>query len=94
MDIISRAAKETPYVHGLKLSHNEGHQNALWAGLQESVATSDAVVSIDADLQDDETTIIDMARLVNEGKDIVYGVRKSRKTDSGLSASQHRASTD
>lgn len=81
-DIISQAAKETPYVHGLKLSHNEGHQNALWAGLQESVATSDAVVSIDADLQDDETTIIDMARLVNEGKDIVYGVRKSRKTDS------------
>lgn len=81
-DIISQAAKETPYVHGLKLSHNEGHQNALWAGLQESAATSDAVVSIDADLQDDESTIIDMARLVNEGKDIVYGVRKSRKTDS------------
>lgn len=81
-DIICEAAKAKPYVHGLKLSHNEGHQNALWAGLQESAATSDAVVSIDADLQDDESTIIDMARLVNEGKDIVYGVRKSRKTDS------------
>lgn len=79
--IIEDAAKSTSYISGLKLSHNEGHQNALWAGMQESVATSDAIVSIDADLQDDETTIIDMARQVNEGKDIVYGVRKSRKTD-------------
>lgn len=80
-EIISKAAKESSYVHGLKLSHNEGHQNALWAGMQESVAKSDAIVSIDADLQDDETTIIDMARQVNDGADIVYGVRKSRKTD-------------
>lgn len=80
-EIISDAASKTPYVSGLKLSHNEGHQNALWAGMQESVATSDAIVSIDADLQDDEISIIEMARQVNEGKDIVYGVRKSRKTD-------------
>lgn len=80
-EIISNAAKERTYVHGLKLSHNEGHQNALWAGLQESVATSDAVVSIDADLQDDENTIVDMAKQVNSGCDIVYGVRKSRETD-------------
>lgn len=80
-EIISNAAKERTYVHGLKLSHNEGHQNALWAGLQESVAVSDAVVSIDADLQDDENTIIDMAKQVNSGCDIVYGVRKSRETD-------------
>lgn len=80
-EIISNAAKERTYVHGLKLSHNEGHQNALWAGLQESVATSDAVVSIDADLQDDENTIIDMAKQVNSSCDIVYGVRKSRETD-------------
>lgn len=81
-EIIKQASKEHSFVHGLKLSHNEGHQNALWAGLQESVVTSDAIVSIDADLQDDETTIIDMAKQVNDGKDIVYGVRKSRKTDS------------
>lgn len=80
-EIISNAAKERTYVHGLKLSHNEGHQNALWAGLQESVAISDAVVSIDADLQDDENTIVDMAKQVNSGCDIVYGVRKSRETD-------------
>lgn len=80
-EIISEAAKAHCYVSGIRLSHNEGHQGALWAGMQESVATSDAVASIDADLQDDETAMIDMARQINDGKDIVYGVRKKRKTD-------------
>lgn len=80
-EIISEAAKAYCYVSGIRLSHNEGHQGALWAGMQESVATSDAVASIDADLQDDETAMIDMARQINDGKDIVYGVRKKRETD-------------
>ena len=70
-EIISEAAKAHCYVSGIRLSHNEGHQGALWAGMQESVATSDAVASIDADLQDDETAMIDMARQINDGKDIV-----------------------
>ena len=39
------------------------------------------MVSIDADLQDDENVIVDMVRQLQEGKDIVYGVRKERKTD-------------
>lgn len=80
-EIISEAAKANCHVSGIRLSHNEGHQGALWAGMQESVATSDAVASIDADLQDDETAMIDMARQINDGKDIVYGVRKKRETD-------------
>lgn len=80
-ELINDAAKAHDYVNGIRLSHNEGHQSALWAGMQESVATSDAVASIDADLQDDETAIIDMARQINDGKDIVYGVRKKRDTD-------------
>lgn len=80
-EIISEAAKAHCYVSGIRLSHNEGHQGALWAGMQESVATSDAVASIDADLQDNETAMIDMARQINDGKDIVYGVRKKRETD-------------
>lgn len=80
-ELISEAAKTHDYVNGIRLSHNEGHQSALWAGMQESVATSDAVASIDADLQDDETAMIDMARQINDGKDIVYGVRKKRETD-------------
>ncbi len=80
-ELISEAAKTYDYVNGIRLSHNEGHQSALWAGMQESVATSDAVASIDADLQDDETAIVDMAKQINDGKDIVYGVRKKRETD-------------
>ena len=51
--MISDAAKEHGYVHGIKLSHNRGHQNALWAGMEAAVDHCDAMVSIDADLQDD-----------------------------------------
>ena len=79
--LIEQFAAEHDNVSGIKLSHNEGHQNALWAGMQESLGTCDAMVSIDADLQDDENAIIDMARQFSEGKDIVYGVRKERTTD-------------
>ena len=76
-ELIARAAKDDDTVCG----HNEGHQNALWAGMEQGVDTCDAMVSIDADLQDDENAIIDMAQQINEGKDIVYGVRKERRTD-------------
>ena len=47
--MISDAAKEHGYVHGIKLSHNRGHQNALWAGMEAAVDHCDAMVSIDAD---------------------------------------------
>lgn len=80
-ELITEAAKNNVGVCALKLSHNEGHQNALWAGMEQGVDMCDAMVSIDADLQDDENAIIDMARQINEGKDIVYGVRKERRTD-------------
>ena len=79
--LIEQFAEKYDNVAGLKLSHNEGHQNALWAGLQESARWCDAAVSIDADLQDDENAIIEMTRQFIDGKDIVYGVRKERKTD-------------
>ena len=50
--------------------------------MEQALPLCDAMVSIDADLQDDETTIISMARQVkDDGCDIVYGVRKERKTD-------------
>ena len=80
--LISSAASEHAEVCGLKLAHNVGHQNALWAGMEQAVGQCDAIVTIDADLQDDETAILDMARQVkDEGRDIVYGVRRERKTD-------------
>lgn len=79
--LIREGAEKHSYVRGIKLSHNRGHQNALWAGMEASIGHCDAMVSIDADLQDDENVIIDMVKQVQEGKDIIYGVRKERKTD-------------
>ena len=79
--LIREASDKHSYVHGIKLSHNRGHQNALWAGMEASVDHCDAMVSIDADLQDDENAIVDMVKQLREGKDIIFGVRKERKTD-------------
>ena len=80
--ICTRLTASQPNISALKLAHNVGHQNALWAGMEYVADKCDAMVSIDADLQDDENAIVDMARHIkNEGCDIVYGVRKERKTD-------------
>lgn len=80
--LIEQLADVNPRVMGLKLAHNVGHQQALWAGL-EWVADSryDAAVSIDADLQDDIKVIEEMIDKYHAGNDIVYGVRSERKTD-------------
>lgn len=80
-ELISQFATENPMVLGLKLSHNQGHQYALWAGLEWASGNADAAVSIDADLQDDTNVIPEMVAEFNHGCDIVYGVRKGRKTD-------------
>ena len=66
---------------GVKLAGNVGHQFALTAGLLTAKDMSDVTVSIDADLQDDVTVIEEMMDKYHDGCDIVYGVRKERKTD-------------
>lgn len=66
---------------GINLSRNEGHQNALFAGLMTVKADADIVISMDADLQDDIQAIDEMLERYKAGCDIVYGVRSSRKTD-------------
>ena len=81
-DIIEELKITSPYAHGLKLAHNVGHQNALWAGLEQSVGQCDAVVSIDADLQHDIHKIRDMVLSHQAGYEVVYGIRNSRATDS------------
>ena len=68
-------------VKGVKLAGNVGHQYALTAGLLTAKDMSDVTISIDADLQDDVSVIEEMIDKFHEGKDIVYGVRKKRKTD-------------
>ena len=83
--IIEGLSSNNSHVHGLKLAHNTGHQNALWAGLEYVSDKCDAAVSIDADLQDDVRTIIAMVdKFANEKCDVVYGVRKERKTDTAF----------
>ncbi len=67
---------------GIKLSRNCGHQNALLAGLLTVKDNFDAVISMDADLQDDIEAIEKMVDAYKDGADIVYGVRSSRKKDS------------
>ena len=79
--LICQLTEKFANISGIRLSHNVGHQRALWAGLEQTVDQCDAAVSIDADLQDDENAIIDMVKQVKQGCDIVYGVRKERKTD-------------
>jgi glycosyltransferase involved in cell wall biosynthesis len=68
-----------PRVRGVKLSANRGHQTALIAGL--FAADGDAIVSIDADLQDDIGAMEKMVDEFLKGFDVVYGVRASRQTD-------------
>jgi polyisoprenyl-phosphate glycosyltransferase len=77
--IIDSWARAGSPVVGVKLSRNCGHQNALLAGL--SSAKGDAVVTIDADLQDDENAIERMVDAFHEGNEVVYGVRAKRETD-------------
>jgi glycosyltransferase involved in cell wall biosynthesis len=69
------------HIKGVNLAGNVGHQNALIAGLSVALNSCDIAVTIDADLQDDVNAIRDMVKKYDEGSDIVYGVRASRKTD-------------
>jgi glycosyltransferase involved in cell wall biosynthesis len=83
-ELISNCCKEKKYICGLKLSRNCGHQNALLAGLMTAKDLSDAVISLDADLQDDVLVIPEFVKKFNEGCDIVYGVRNSRASDTAF----------
>ena len=83
-EIISRLHEQDDHIKGLDLSHNVGHQNAIMAGMMQAKDLSDAVITIDADLQDDLQCIEQMVDAYNEGYDIVYGVKVSRKGDPAI----------
>ena len=68
-------------VKGLNLLGNVGQQNAIMAGMMTVRERVDAVVTIDADLQDDITCLEQMLGYYREGCDIVYGVRESREVN-------------
>ncbi|MBO4871756.1 MAG: glycosyltransferase family 2 protein [Muribaculaceae bacterium] len=68
-------------VCGVKLAGNVGHQNALLAGMETACEKADIIVTVDADLQDDISVIGQMIEKYQQGCDIVYGVRRERKSD-------------
>jgi glycosyltransferase involved in cell wall biosynthesis len=80
-EIISQLHGENRYVRGINLARNVGHQNAIMAGMMTAREWADAVITIDADLQDDIECIPQMVRHFQEGSDIVYGVKVSRQAD-------------
>jgi glycosyltransferase involved in cell wall biosynthesis len=78
---IEELATKLIYVKGLKLAGNVGHQKALLAGLLTFKEEAGALISIDADLQDDVRVIEEMILKFISGTDVIYGVRKERVTD-------------
>ncbi|MFZ2540084.1 MAG: glycosyltransferase family 2 protein [Oscillospiraceae bacterium] len=79
--IIESLCESDELFAGIKLAHNKGHQNALLAGLMTAKEKCDIAISMDADLQDDINAIDKMIEEYDDGSDIVYGVRSSRKKD-------------
>lgn len=88
-DLITALSREGGPVVGIKLSRNCGHQNALLAGM--ASAAGDMIVTIDADLQDDENAIEAMVDAYLEGHEVVYGVRARRDSDTWFKRSTARA---
>lgn len=81
--LIEALHRQNPRFEGIKLSRNRGHQNALLCGLLTLREYADAVLSMDADLQDDLSVIDKMLEdFSTKGSDIVYGVRENRASDS------------
>ena len=80
-EIISELHRQNRFVRGINLARNVGHQNAIMAGMMTARKWADAVVTIDADLQDDIECIPQMVQRFEAGNDIVYGVKVSRKAD-------------
>lgn len=85
-NVIEGLHRDDPVVfHGVKLAHNRGHQNALFAGLMRALSLDvDAAVSMDADLQDDPDAVDAMVQEYMQGAEIVYGVRDNRETDTAF----------
>jgi len=80
-ELIEQFKEESSLFKGIKLSRNFGHQNALIAGLMQRKDEADALVSMDADLQDDISVVEEFVKKYKEGYHVVYGVRDDRTND-------------
>ena len=80
-DVIAGLCETDARFEGVKLAHNAGHMNALWAGMTLSRDRCDCLITIDADLQDDVNAMYGFLEEYQKGADVVFGVRSSRKKD-------------
>lgn len=82
--LIKESTGNNKFVQGIKLSRNQGHQNALLAGMMYASGKCDCIISLDADLQDDISVLPEFVKRYQEGYQVVYGVRNNRETDTGF----------
>jgi glycosyltransferase involved in cell wall biosynthesis len=80
-ELIKHFHDTNPFVRGIDLANNVGHQNAIMAGMMTAKEWVEGVITIDADLQDDINAIEAMIENYEQGYDIVYGVKVSRTAD-------------
>jgi dolichol-phosphate mannosyltransferase len=76
-EVMQAAAHADPRIRVVRLSRNFGHQLAITAGID--LAAGDAVVVVDADLQDPPEVILELAARWREGYDVVYAIRDIRE---------------
>ena len=82
LEILEKIAENDKNVKVISFSRNFGHQAAVTAGLKET--TGDAVVIIDADMQDPPELIPEMLKLWEAGNEVIYGQRKTREGESAF----------
>lgn len=82
LPMLEELTKYDKRVKALSFSRNFGHQAAVTAGIK--YVDGDAVVIMDADLQDPPELIPEMLELWENGNEVIYGKRKSRKGESGF----------
>ena len=82
LELLEEIANNDKKIKVISFSRNFGHQAAVTAGLK--YATGDAIVIMDADLQDPPELMPDMLKKWEEGYDVIYGKRKARKGESAF----------
>lgn len=80
LEILENIAQNDSHIKVISFARNFGHQCAVTAGLQ--YVTGDAIVIIDADLQDPPELIPDMLKMWEDGNEVIYGKRKTREGES------------
>ena len=81
-ETVQKLSETRPHLKGFRFSRNFGYQNSVFAGL--SLATGDAVVEMDADLEDPPQVIPRFVEKWEQGFDVAYGVRSKRFAPWGL----------